>query len=110
MSCSKRSNQSANQARKIKRYKILRIAQLMERPDFATNPELQAECRRLRKDIASSESPGSRLIEVLYNGEVIYTGTKEEVKQKCIKSISAINKLLITGGMDKQKRSYRWKY
>lgn len=95
--------------RQHKRYKLQRIVELAESPDFESNPAVQEEWEKLREELYFSPDPESRLIEVLYNYEVIYTGVKKEVEKKCLKSRSAINNLLRTGKMDKQKRKYRWK-
>jgi len=83
--------------------------ELAERPDFEFNPDVQEEWAQLREELYLSSDSDKRLIEVLYNGEVIYTGVKKEIEKKCLKSRSAINNLLRTGKMDNQKRTYRWK-
>lgn len=109
MNGSKRSKHLAVKDRQRKRYKLQRIVELAERPDFDFNPAVQEEWAQLREELYLVSDSENRLIEVLYNDEVIYTGVKKEVEKKCLKSRSALNTLLRTGKRDKQKRVYRWK-
>lgn len=108
MNGSKRNKQMTAKDRQRKRCKLQRIVELAERPDFESNPAVQEEWEKLREELYFSPDPENRLIEVLYNDEVIYTGVKKEVEKKCLKSRSALNTLLRTGKRDKQKRVYRW--
>lgn len=109
MNGSKRNKQMTAKDRQRKRVKLQRIVELAESPDFESNPAVQEEWEKLREELYLSSDSDKRLIEVLYNGEVIYTGVKKEVEKKCLKSRSALNTLLRTSKRDKQKRVYRWK-
>lgn len=109
MTGSKRNKQLVAKVRQRKRYKLQRIVELAERPDFDFNPAVQEEWKQLREELYLVSDSDKHLIEVLYNDEVIFTGVKKEVEKKCLKSRSALNTLLRTGRMDKQKRIYRWK-
>ncbi|MGM0206465.1 hypothetical protein IGI96_000934 [Enterococcus sp. DIV0421] len=104
MTGSKRNKQLADKDRQRKRYKLQRIVELAERPDFDFNHAVQEEWAQLREELYLVSDPDKRLIEVLYNDEVIFTGVKKEIEKKCLKSRSAINTLLRTGKLDKQKR------
>jgi len=92
-----------------KKYRRQRLVYLAERPDFETNPKVREEWEKLRSNLYEGLNHEKKLVEVLYKGEVIYTGNKTDVSEKCKKSKLTIKNLIQLGSADKQGRTYRWK-
>ena len=76
-----------NQERQLRREKRERLIYLAERPDFDTNPNVQKEWKKLRDEVwvqsANARGRKSPLVEVIYDGSIIYTGSKKQVRDKC---------------------------
>jgi len=94
------------QRRLEKKYRRQRLVYLAERPDFETNPKVR---EKLKSNLYEGLNQEKRLVEVVYKGEVIYTGNKADVSEKCKKSKVIIKNLIQLGSADKQGRTYRWK-
>lgn len=97
------------QRRLEKKYRRQRLVYLAERPDFETNPKVREEWEKLKSNLYEGLNQEKRLVEVVYKGEVIYTGNKADVSEKCKKSKVTIKNLIHLGSADKQGRTYRWK-
>ena len=98
------------QDRKKRRERLLRLVFLAEHPDFDTNPNIRAEWERLKDEGNTGHGEiDKQIVEVLYKGEIIYTGTRAEVRDKCKISKSNLVKKLGLGSPDKHQRYYRVK-
>lgn len=96
--------------RKKCRERLLRLVFLAEHPDFDTNPNIRAEWERLKDEVNTGHGEiDKQIVEVLYKGEIIYTGTRAEVRDKCKISKSNLVKKLGLGSPDKHQRYYRVK-
>ncbi|MEB6088058.1 hypothetical protein MXF21_18255 [Enterococcus casseliflavus] len=100
-----------NQDRKKRRERFLRLVYLAEHPDFDTNPNIRAECERLRDEMTPSrdETIDAQRVEVLKEGEVIFTGSGAEVRAECGITKEVLYKKLNYGTPDRKKRYYRIK-
>ncbi|WP_213336049.1 hypothetical protein [Enterococcus casseliflavus] len=65
--------------------------------------------KSLRVELWRGEQSHLRIVEVLYKGEVIFTGTRKDVCRKCKKANRTMSDLLRYGHEDKQGRTYRYK-
>ena len=96
--------------RKRRRERLSRLVFLAEHPDFDTNPNIRAEWERLKDEGYTGHGEiDKQIVEVLYKGEIIFTGTRTEVRDKCKISKSNLVKKLGLGSPDKHKRYYRVK-
>ncbi|MGH1642292.1 hypothetical protein [Enterococcus gallinarum] len=102
-----------NQERQLRREKRERLIYLAERPDFDTNPNVQKEWEKLRDEVwvqsANARGRKSPLVEVIYDGSIIYTGSKKQVRDKCKISSAHLDKLIRDKTPDRFKRFYRKK-
>ncbi|MDT2984726.1 hypothetical protein P7I26_00530 [Enterococcus casseliflavus] len=102
-----------NQERQLRREKRERLIYLAERPDFDTNPNVQKEWEKLRDEVwvqsANARGRKSPLVEVIYDGSIIYTGSKKQVRDKCKISSPHLDKLIRDKTPDRFKRFYRKK-
>lgn len=100
-----------NQERKKRRERLLRLVYLAEHPDFDTNPNIRAERERLRDEMTPSrdETIDAQRVEVLQDGEVIFTGSGAEVRAECRITKEVLYKKLNYGTPDRKKRYYRIK-
>lgn len=100
-----------NKDRRKRRERLLRLVFLAEHPDFDTNPNIRAECERLRDEMTPSrdEAIDAQRIEVLQEGEVIFTGSGAEVRAECGITKEVLYKKLNYGTPDRKKRYYRIK-
>lgn len=102
-----------NQERQLRREKRERLIYLAERPDFDTNPNVQKEWEKLRDEVwvqsANARGRKSPLVEVIYDGSIIYTGSKKQVCDKCKISSTHLDKLIRDKTPDRFKRFYRKK-
>jgi precorrin-6B methylase 1 len=92
--------------KKIRRQRMVYLA---EKVDLEKDPDAKREWEKLRKDLYEGVNPEKRLVEVLYKGDVIFTGNKKTVSEKCKKSKVTVKNLIQSGKPDKQGRIYRWK-
>ncbi|WP_312541384.1 hypothetical protein [Enterococcus sp.] len=90
-------------------YKRQLLIYLANHPDFTSNAEIREEWKRLRDELYGAFDIEKRLIEVLYNDEVIFTAVRSKVCEKCIKAQNTIDALIRNGTKDIQGRTYRWK-
>lgn len=98
------------QDRKKRRERLLRLVFLAEHPDFDTNPNIRAEWERLRSETVPLRSDmEAQIIEVLKDDEVIFTGSRAEVRAECEISKEVLYKKLRLGSPDRKKRYYRIK-
>ena len=99
-----------NEERKRRREHLARLVYLAEHPDFDTNPNIRAEWERLKDvgQIARGEID-KQVIEVLYKGEVVFTGSRVEVRDKCKIAKQTLSNKLSYGSPDKHQRYYRVK-
>lgn len=102
-----------NEKRRARYEQRQRLIYLAERPDFSTNLRVQEEWKKLREEIwvKTADKKGKKgiLVEVVYDGEVIYTGNKRQVIEKCKIPSSSLNKRIRDGKPDKLERHYRIK-
>ncbi|MEB6179718.1 hypothetical protein MXF01_03245 [Enterococcus casseliflavus] len=100
-----------NQERKKRRERLLRLVYLAEHPDFDTNPNVRAEWESLRQETKPSchEIIDAQMVEVLKEGEVIFTGSGAEVRAECRITKEVLYKKLNYGTPDRKKRYYRIK-
>jgi hypothetical protein len=102
-----------NDKRRARYEQRQRLIYLAERPDYSTNPRVQEEWKKLREEVwvKTADKKGKKgiLVEVVYDGEVIYTGNKRQVVDKCKISFSSLNKRIRDGNSDKLERYYRIK-
>lgn len=96
--------------RKRRREKLYRLVTLAEHPDFETNPNIRAEWKRLK---GGNEYPSPNTanvqVEVLFQGDVIFTGNREEVRKEFGMSHSNMSRKLRENRPDRKKRYYRIK-
>lgn len=72
--------------------------------------ELGEKEKQFREVVEEEFSDGNALlVEVIYNGDVLFCATKKQITEKCKISIGHLNKLIKEGKEDKYKRSYRIK-
>lgn len=98
------------ESRKRRREELYRLVALAEHPDFDTNPNIRAEWERLK---GGNEYPAPNTanvqVEVLYEGNVIFTGDREEVRKEFGISHSNMSRKLRENRPDRKKRYYRIK-
>ncbi|MDB1690069.1 hypothetical protein [Enterococcus casseliflavus] len=96
--------------RKRRREKLYRLVALAEHPDFDTNQNIRAEWELLK---GGNECPTPNTanvqVEVLYEGNVIFTGNREEVRKEIGISHSNMSRKLRENRPDRKKRYYRIK-
>ena len=85
------------------------MVNLAEKSKSGKRPGCKKEWKKLREDLYEGVNPEKRLVEVLYKGDVIFTGNKKIVSEKCKKSKVTVKNLIQSGKPDKQGRIYRWK-
>lgn len=109
-------NQSQRAAKQQEK-KLRRIEQAMklQRLIFLTKVDqkeldenLKKERDTLRLELWKGDDYHLRIVEVLYRGEVIYTGSRTSVARKCKKAKGTLADLLRNGKRDKQGRTYRY--
>ncbi|EPH86963.1 hypothetical protein D922_04471 [Enterococcus faecalis 06-MB-DW-09] len=87
-----------------------RMVYLAEHPDFDTNQNIRAEWERLK---GGNEYPAPNTIdvqvEVLQEGEVIFTGRRAEVREEFGISHSNLSRKLRENRPDRKQRYYRIK-
>lgn len=100
-----------NKDRKKRRERLLRLCFLAEHPDFDTNPNIRAEWEQLKNEMNPSrdETIDAQMVEVLQEGEVIFTGSGAEVRAECRITKEVLYKKLNYGTPDRKKRYYRIK-
>lgn len=100
-------NKEQRQERMIRRRRMVYLA---EHPDFHTNPNIRTEWERLKggNDYPSPNSVNVQ-VEVLYEGDVIFTGDRAEVRAEFGISHSNLSRKLWENRPDRQKRYYRIK-
>ncbi|EPH66153.1 hypothetical protein D931_01392 [Enterococcus faecium 13.SD.W.09] len=87
-----------------------RMVYLAEHPDFHTNSNLRAEWGRLKGgNEYPSPNSGDVQVEVLYEGEVIFTGNRAKVRAEFGISQSNLSRKLRENRPDRKKRYYRIK-
>ncbi|WP_429976634.1 hypothetical protein [Enterococcus sp. AZ051] len=87
-----------------------RMVYLAEHPDFHTNPSIRAEWGRLKGgNDYPFPNPGDLQVEVLYEGEVIFTGDRAKVRAEFGISHSNLSRKLRENRPDRKKRYYRIK-
>lgn len=89
--------------------KLKRLLYLSNLDDQSIDPVIEEEREALRVELWRGEQSHLRIVEVLYKGEVIFTGTRKEVCRKCKKANRTMSDLLRYGHEDKQGRTYRYK-
>lgn len=98
------------ESRKRRREELYLLVALAEHPDFDTNPNIRAEWERLK---GGNEYPTPNTtnvqVEVLYEGNVIFTGNREEVRKEFGISHSNMSRKLRENRPDRKKRYYRIK-
>lgn len=99
-------NKEKRLEKKIRRQRMVYLA---EKVDLEKDPDAKKEWEKLREDLYEGVNPEQRLVEVLYKGDVIFTGNKKTVSEKCKKSKVTVKNLIQSGKSDKQGRIYRWK-
>lgn len=92
-----------------KKIRLQRMVRLAEKVNLEKDPDAKREWKKLREDLYEGVTPEKRLVEVLYKGDVIFTGNKKTVCEKCKKSKVTVKNLIQSGNSDKQGRIYRWK-
>ncbi|MBO1097312.1 hypothetical protein FQS90_12360 [Enterococcus casseliflavus] len=99
-----------NPQRKLRRENLARLVYLAEHPDFDTNPNIRAEWERLK---GGNEYPSPNTVdvqvEVLHEGEVIFTGRRAEVRKEFGISHSNLSRKLRENRPDRKQRYYRIK-
>lgn len=87
-----------------------RTVYLAEHPDFDTNPNIRAEWGHLKggNEFPSPNSVNVQ-VEVLYEGEVIFTGDRAKVRAEFGISHSNLSRKLRENRPDRKKRYYRIK-
>lgn len=89
--------------------KLQRLLYLSNLDDREIDPISEEELEALRIELWRGEQSHLRIVEVLYKGEVIFTGTRKDVCRKCKKANRTMSDLLRYGHEDKQGRTYRYK-
>lgn len=89
--------------------KLQRLLYLSNLDDREIDPVIEEEREALRVELWRGEQSHLRIVEVLYKGEVIFTGTRKDVCRKCKKANRTMSDLLRYGHEDKQGRTYRYK-
>ncbi|MFS1013919.1 hypothetical protein [Enterococcus casseliflavus] len=92
-----------------KKIRLQRMVSLAEKVNLEKDPDAKKEWKKLREDLYEGVNPEKLLVEVLYKGDVIFTGNKKIVSEKCKKSKVTVKNLIQSGKPDKQGRIYRWK-
>jgi len=95
--------------RKEHALKLQRLLYLSNFNNQEIDTKMAEERDALRAELWKGDQSHLRMVEVLYKGEVIFTGTKKDVCRKCKKTNRTMNNLLRYGYEDKQERSYRYK-
>lgn len=93
--------------RKENAMKLQRLLYLSKLDHKEMNAKLMQEQEMLRSELWKGNDAHLRIVEVLYKGEVIYTGSHTEVARKCKKAKGTLVDLLRKGTPDKQGRVYR---
>ncbi|GEB28459.1 Uncharacterised protein [Enterococcus casseliflavus] len=100
-------NKEQRRERMIRRRRMIYLA---EHPDFDTNKNIRAEWERLKGgNEYPSPNSGTVKVEVLYEGEVIFTGNRAEVRAEFGISHSNMSRKLRENRPDRKKRYYRIK-
>ncbi|WP_430609716.1 hypothetical protein [Enterococcus sp. DIV0876] len=100
------STRARRQERVLKLQRLLYLTQLNNQE---ISPSMREERDKLRAELWKSDDLRFRIVEVLYKGEVIYSGTRTDVAKKCKKAKGTLTDLLRKGTPDKQGRKYRYK-
>ncbi|MGH1816617.1 hypothetical protein [Enterococcus casseliflavus] len=101
-----REKKKRHRERALKLQRLLYLSKLDEQE---IDPVIEEEREALRVELWRGEQSHLRNVEVLYKGEVIFTGTRKDVCRKCKKANRTMSDLLRYGHEDKQGRTYRYK-
>ena len=102
------AKQQENKIRRIEHaMRLQRLVFLSKLDHKELSAELKKERDTLRLELWKGNDSHLRLVEVLYKGEVIYTGSRKDVARKCKKAKGTLADLLRKGTPDKQGRIYR---
>ncbi|RXA69106.1 hypothetical protein EQ870_15500 [Enterococcus casseliflavus] len=99
-------NKEQRRKRMIERKRLVYLA---EHPDFDTNSEIRAAWEYFKDETTSPYTRINGLIEVVHEGEVIFTGNRAEVRTKFAISHSNLSRKLRENRPDRKKRYYRIK-
>lgn len=83
--------------RKEHALKLQRLLYLSNFNDQEIDTKMVKERDALRAELWKGDQSHLRMVEVLYKGEVIFTGTKKDVCRKCKKTKRTMNNLLRYG-------------